>query len=275
MTEVNKINRLKTLGESAWNFGKAAALPTAALLGMNYFGFHTSDEMKASIHHLTDAALKGGSFVGGLATGIVQNLVLIGSTLKKLGGKTEAGNYEPVRKESDGTCVFQMPCIDKRRLDKRGPAVAGAFGPMGAEFIGLTGAMVAQGIAPNTLLGDFATGYFLGSNIFTEAYSHLAIFKELGRLAKDSKYTNHRIKVEMMDHWDGCGAEGFTNPITYWLKFKAHKLTLADLTALPNEVAGYIYINAILGPAIGILSGGRISLSAILKHSSMEKNINH
>ncbi len=269
------INRLKTFRENLWSLSKAAAIPAVALLGMNLIGFNPIDEIKLSQHHLVETAIKGGSFAIGLATGIAQNAVLIKSTLNSISGKTEAGNYQPARKESDGTHVFQMACIDGRRIDKKGAAVAGSYGPLGSAFIGLTGSMIAQGVAPNTILGDFATGYFLGSNILTEAYSHLAIFKEIGRLAKDSKNSDHRIKIEMMDHWDGCGAEGFTNPLTYWLKFKAHKLTLADLTVLPNEIAGYIYVNAILSPAIGILSGGRISLSAVLKHSAMEKHVSH
>lgn len=272
MAQLKTENRLKTFGENAWSFSKAAVLPAIAYLGLKSLGvnFELSD-INAGLQNIAETAQHEGPFIAGFATGMVQNAILIGSTLKNLNGKTEAGNYQPIRQDSDGTFVFQLACVDKRRADKSGTALPGSFGPMGAEFIGLAAAMMTQGIAPNTVLGDFATGYFLGSNILTEAYSHLALLGEIGKLATNSSYKGHRLKIEMMDHWDGCGAEGFTNPLTYLLKFKGHKLTLADLTALPNEVAGYIYVNGFLGPAIGILSGGRISLSAVLKHSEMVK----
>ncbi len=269
MTRQIEVNRLKTFGENVWNFSKAAALPTAAVLGLNYLG--STDYIKATFGSVLEASKHGGSFVTGLATGILKNAVLIGSTLKNLQGKTEGGDYQPMREDADGTLTFQVPCVDKRRINKSGGAVAGSFGPMGSEFVGLAKAMLVQGFLPNNILGDFATGYFLGGNILTEIYSHANLLGEVIKIASNPEYKNRRIKIEMMDHWDGCGAEGFTSPLTYLLKFKAHKLTLADLNALPNEVAGYIYVNGVLSPLIGLLSGGRVSLSAVLKHSEMSK----
>lgn len=270
-TEIGKrkINRVKTIAENIFNIGKVAALPAVAFLALNDLG--ATEDIKTAFSKVIETARHGGPFVAGLATGVAQNAFLIAKTLSSLSGKTEPGNYQPTREENDGAFVYQLACVDNRRVDKTGGSLPGSFGPMGAEFSGLAGAMLSQGFLPNTVLGDFLTGYFLGANVLTEIVSHLGLLKEIFKIATNPKNKGRRVKIEMIDHWDGCGAEGFTSPISYWLKFKAHKLTLADLKALPNEIAGYIYVNGILSPLVGILTAGKISLSAVLKHSEMVK----
>ncbi|MDO8610762.1 MAG: hypothetical protein Q7R95_09530 [bacterium] len=271
------INRANTFFKDIpFNVFKATVLPAVAYLGLNVLGIKiTLDQISADLNQVKEAAFRGIPFVAGFATGLVQNAVLIKSTLHNLEGGTEPGNYEPIRQEKDGTYVFQLACVDKRRKDKSGVAVAGSYGLMGAEATGILGALFSQQIVSNTPQGDFVSGYLIGSNVLSTGYSHMYLFSEILRITNDSRYKGHRIKIEMMDHFNGCGAEAFTNPISYLLKFKAHQLTLADIVALPNEIAGYVYVNGILGPAVGIASLGRVSLCAIEKHSEMNKTSHH
>lgn len=261
---------LITMRENLVRMAKAATVPAIAFLGLNYLGVHIGkEEALSAIGNIKEAAYHAVPFTAGLVSGVGKNLWLINSTLKNLHGKTEPGTYEAKRQEKDGTVVAKIKCVDARRINKTGGAVPGSYGILGAEFINLMEAAVVAGVAPDNIFGSFATGYLIGSNLLTFGYSHLNLFKEIITIARKPEFKGHRIKLQLKDHWKGCGAQGFTNMASYWLKFKAHKLTWADLVALPNEAISYIYVNGILAPAVAGLTNGRISLSAVSRHSHM------
>ena len=182
-------------------------------------------------------------------------------------GKTEAGNYIPSDTEVDGTKVFQITCVDGRREDKNGGAIPGGYGPLGGEATGLLIAGLIHETTPDSIGGKFSVGYFIGRNILTTIYSHYALLSETLTIAH--MYPKDRIKILVKDHFEGCGAEGFTNILSYMAKFVLHSPRLADIFAAPNEIGGYTYTNLILSPAVALITGWRVSLAAVSEHSAM------
>lgn len=241
-----------------------AAIPAAVIGGGLYaVGIRPEDGSQM----IEKIFKRDGAILAGLTAGTAVNLGLMISSLRNLEGKTITGNYLASRTEDDGSLVFQITCVDKRREDKDGGAIPGGYGLFGAEPNSALTALLVQHFGQDTPIGNFATGYLLSKNILTAAYAHWSFLGEVMHIA--NVYPNDKIKIEVKNHWEGCGAEGFTSIPSWWLKFKAHQATLADLAALPNEVSGYIYTNGILSPAIKVLSRGRVSISAVLEHSDI------
>lgn len=219
--------------------------------------------------------LRNNSLAVGFATGLVLNLGRIGFTLYELRGKTTPGNHVTDRVEEDGTVVFKFQCEDSRRVNKNGLAIPGSSGPTGSWFVNASVAMLAQLTIPNPILKDFTTGVFLSNNLLTELYSNIGILFKIGQLINDPQFSNKKIKIEMMNHQKGCGAEAFTNILSLLVKFITHDLELADKLARPNEFAGNLYINKMLGPLLKKLHKGRLTLVALNEYSKMIEVAHH
>lgn len=267
-------NSGKTWLETGLNFTKSA-LPIAAvaLLGIDVLAAPS-----AILHEIQSSALLGPvPFLGGFGVGILQNALLIKRTLHNLDGKTEHGTLLPIETEADGTYVAQITCVDARRFNTSGGAFPGSFAVLGAEISSViaAGAIGNLSSSANPIL-DAAVGYTLGSNILTGLKSHMDLFNQINKIAQQARIqaggSSPRVKIVMEDHWDGCGAQGFTNVPSYLAKFKLHNaFHLADIIGIPNEILGYMYVNSVLSPLVALASRGQVSLSASVIHSPMHK----
>jgi len=266
-----RINTLKTVAETGWNITKAAALPVA----LGYLGINSFDLSSAAIHEIWNKASQGPvPFLGGVVVGWLKNEVLINRTLKNLQGKTSQGTEKPLYKETDGTRVAKITCVDARRFSKSGGAIPGSFAVLGSEITSVLSAAAISAMTPDANpVAQFATGYIVGSNISTELRSHIGLFSQIDKIVRHARVEDPhaRVKILMEDHWDGCGAQGFTNIASYLAKFKLHNLKLADFLGLPNEVLGYLYVNSVISPLVAARYGGQVSLTASLRHTPMHK----
>ncbi|MCL4364542.1 hypothetical protein M1328_04880 [Patescibacteria group bacterium] len=268
---------LKTGAETSFNMLQVPlALAAISLLGVH--GLTPPGE----IFNMIGERFRSGPepFLAGLITGGIKNAASIALTLKNLEGKTEGGTMAPLRRNKDGTVVAQITCVDTRRYEKTGGAIPGSFAVLGSEF---TSILMAAGVNSlvNSLLpgdnpiGNFLVGYNVGANILTEGHALVGLIGQMVKIVKRAhqEYPGSRVKLIMEDHWDGCGAEGFTSIASFIAKFGLHnKFHLADLLGAPNEIFGYAVVNTVLSPLVAILSGGQVSLNASVKHSQMHKH---
>lgn len=215
-------------------------------------------------------------FWGGVGVGVAKNLYLRHQTYRQLLAMDAAfpSNYSSKGTEDNGnTLVYQITCVDRRRLDKSGGAMPGSAGVIGAEFASLTAATVVNSVGGDNPATQAAVGYLVGSNMVSMVDGLWNLMEQIQKI-KASVPENDKgkhIKIVMENHWDGCGAEGMTGVPSYKAKFDWKNMTLADIAALPNELAGYIVVNACIGPWVKIMNGGNVSLHATFHHSPMEK----
>lgn len=252
----------------------AIALGGAALDGaLSALGVNTQGIIPTTIE-----AIKEGGIVPfgiGVTAGVAKNAVLIKKTLDQLkDGKTGPGTSFPMATDLDGTKVFHITCVDARREDNSGGALPGSFAVLGAEIRSIIEAgFNAKLLSPlSPILGDFAAGYYFGSNIITGIQAHYQLAHEIRKCMVQARAEdpNARIKIQMEDHWDGCGAQGFTSIPSYVAKFKWHNKPLADFIGLPNEVLGYVWANSVLPLIVGTLTKGQVSFGATTAHSPMK-----
>lgn len=208
-----------------------------------------------------------GAFLAGLGVGLAENALLTRKTFAELEGATRHGTYQPKGETDDGALLFQITCIDGRRLDDTGGAVPGGFALFGAPFNSVLLSVMTEKAFGDTLGGNFFAGYFLSRNILTGITAHLATFKEIGIIAR--KFPGRRLVIEIEDHGEGCGAAGLTNWASFWAKFRAYNPLLADAIAIPNEVTGYSYTNMIVAPLVGLLTGARVSVRAVTRRTEL------
>lgn len=265
-------NVIKTGFESGWNLTKAATIPIA----LGYLGINTLDLSTSLFHEIYNNLSQGPvPFFVGVGIGIAKNIVSINKTLKNLDGKTKHSTKMPLEiSDNRSEVTAQITCVDARRENDTGGAIPGSFAVLGSELTSLIMAGVIGKITPDSNpIAEAAVGYNVGANLITEAKSIVGLISQIDGIVKQAKIQTGnpdvRVKILMEDHWDGCGAQGFTSIMSYLAKFKWHNLTLADVIGLPNEILGYMFVNS-LSPVIGLLSGGKVSLSASIIHSPMQ-----
>jgi hypothetical protein len=213
-----------------------------------------------------------GPYAIGFISGWIQNTALIPATLKKLEGKTVSNPMPtPYKADDDGGLYFKIVCIDGRIHDENAGRVPGGAALTGSPIASTALAMVGADLLGNdTEAAKVVLGFGLGSNIQSALLSNLALYREIQKITK--AYPNSKIKIEIENHWSGCGAQGMTN-IPGWIgKFGIHKTWITDFLGLPNEVASNIWING-LGAVGNVLSGGDVSVSAsLIKHSHINES---
>ena len=270
----NLRRNLATIRETASNMFEAAAIPLAmAALGID--PLRIGKDMMLGIK---DKAEEGPeSFFAGLVIGIMNNYRLIDRTLKNLDGKIEPGTLDLEVLDDGKVAEAQITCVDKRRVDKSGGAIAGGYAVFGAEFVSLiTAGLIAEN-TPSNPATQAMVGFNVGTNALTGMKATLDLIDQISKIKEEainrSGNPDIRIKIKMENHHHGCGAAaGFTNEVAHLAKFNWHnKLYLADIFALPTEVLGFIFVNGIISPAVALASRGQVSLSASLKHSEMER----
>lgn len=170
---------------------------------------------------------------------------------------------------------FDLPVKDRRIKGinggtAEGATVAGSFGPLAAQVNNFLLADAVANLTPDNPATDFLVGYFLGGNILTSAYTFFNTWKEISEITKDFRFDGKRIKIEMEDHEEGCGAQAMTNILIHRLKFITHNLSAADKLAFFNEIHSYFVTNGILAPFFGAVTFGRVSVSAVTKRSEIE-----
>lgn len=266
-------NGIKTGLEASWNFTKAAAIPIA----LGYLGINAMDLSSSMLHEIYNNLSQGPvPFFTGMGIGIIKNIVSIDKTLKNLDGKTKHGTKMPLEISNDRSEVTaQITCVDARRENDTGGAIPGSFAVLGSELTSLIMAGLIGKITPDSNpIAEAIVGYNVGANLVTEGRSIIGLISQIRGIVQQAKIQTGnpdvRVKILMEDHWDGCGAQGFTSILSYLSKFKWHNLLLADIIGLPNEILGYMFVNS-LSPMVGLLSGGKVSLSASLIHSPMSK----
>ncbi|MBI2009867.1 MAG: hypothetical protein HYS86_01680 [Candidatus Chisholmbacteria bacterium] len=269
-----QIDRGKTVQEVGVTFLKGA-VPVAAALVLNEaipaalqsVGVEATPLEWQDFQEILFGFPEQGAFLFGMGLGFAENFVAFRATLDMLQGKIREGTYAPVEELADGTLRFQITCIDGRRVNRSGGAVPGGFALFGAEPNSVILAAMAGKSLPESWATSFAVGYLSSRNLLTASIVHIETIKELMVIA--GRYPDRRILVEIEDHLEGCGAEGFTNLASLWTKFVAHNPNLADMLAIPNEVAGYSYTNMLVAPIVAVLSGGRVSVRAVTRRTEL------
>ncbi len=222
-------------------------------------------------------------FATGLAVGLGQNAYLRNRTFDKLGQpnpdgspKTTESIIEPDFIDENGNVIFNIQCIDAR-IDGETPRVPGGYGPLGAEPLGLAAALAAlhyHNGSPEAIA--FAAGYLSGANILTTGEIGLRLLQQIIQISNDPRYIGQNIIINILNHTDGCGAEGITNPLIHWSKFEAHISWLTDVLSAPNEAAAWTLLNTTLKPVTSILTGGRVSIRPqLFRHSKMTHSGSH
>lgn len=271
-------NKLKTGLEAGFNFAKASAIPIA----LGYLGINALDIGAETAREIYNNFSEGPvPFLAGAGVGLIKNYAFFSKTLKNLDGKTTPGTMLPMKVWQDKSTVeAQISCIDIRRLDGSGGAIPGSYAVLGSELTSLLMAgMVGKLTSDANPVAQFMVGYNVGANVLSEGHAIYGLLSQISSIVKRAKVQtgnpNVRVRITMKDHWDGCGAQGYTSIASYLAKFNLHnhpkigKFGIADLIGLPNEILGYMFVNS-MAPVMAVLSGGRVSLSASVFHSKMK-----
>lgn len=247
---------------SVLGVGAATVTAYSAAKIADLFGLNLDPHVVGEILYKRDIP-----FIAGATVGIGQNLLLLAKTLKKLEGKTSPGDIFEVMHNEDGSITAEVACIDGRIQTKTGAVMAG-FGLVGSEVTGVAVASaIANKVGDEDPVGQFATGYFLGSNFISNGLSFLLLCNEVGKIA--DQYPDEKVNVNIRFHNEGCGAQATTNPVIYWAKFVKHWPLLADVLSAPNVATGYAVTNTAINVLTGLRYGGRVSVRACLGPSEI------
>lgn len=263
--------------ETVQNFAKVA-LPVA-LLG--FAGMNLPQDGLNLIGEVGHNLMEGpGQFFVGAFLGGLQNGFLMVSAIDKLQDKARLGtNVGLTVTEDKKNAVAVIRCGDKRIPDDIGGGILlGGFGELGAGLSTLFGAGLLGKFTPDTNpVAQASVGYLAGSNLITEGYALYTLATQIGNIVKHAKIQsgnkNINVKIIIQDHWDGCGASGFTSILSYIAKFYGHNvLHSADVLNGLNEILGYALVNEVISPLVWARYGGKVSLTASLIHSEMQES---
>ena len=273
--------------------------PQTYMESAQLLGAHMSGYVKDMAALVTPENVIGmGSLLAGLGLGLAQGTMLFTRTLSKLEGLTADGAWQPTGEvNAFGRHVVRIDCIDGRRLDKTGGAVAGTHGlagglgeallfwapvSYGAAEVGLEKmsqfsemlfkqrpeflATISQG-AP-----EFLAGYALGSTINSFLYMNVKMIGAINKILEQNP--SGLLSIESFLHNDGCGAQGTLGLATQALKFDWHMLTVEDLRNIPRDLLGTYYANLALGLYTAVASGGRATYHAhVVRRTPMGKSV--
>lgn len=267
-----KRNAIKATLETGWNMSKGGlALCAVGLLATH--GFHINPKDLG-----TDVIANTGSFIGGLAVGFIQSLILDLYTNKRLNHLLQQGEGTLVvndEKTTSNKSIIMERCGDPRLEEKDGVKKAGSTFTLGALPFSI---LLSLGIASNFdgPAATFLEGHALGSNVLTAIKEHKAVMEttQKGIRLGQTQTPGELIDVHAQGHNLKCGKLGVTNPFTFTLKHFSDKpitYRLADAIAKPYEVMSFITTNLFYSPIVAIKNKGQATLTQIVGYSKINR----